>query len=145
MTNTGITTIDRTVEHTMQWVDDVCNELSDPDHAHGWIALRAVLRQLREMIDSDEAVQLAAQLPMLLRGLYFEGWNPLRPVPPLRDRQVFLDLVQADLGSARVDALRAARAVFCVLNRRPDGEAEQARDRLAAPIRELWPEKHPHH
>ena len=138
---TGVSTIDKTVDHTLSWVDDVTLELGDPDRAHGWIALRAVLHELRDLVDSDEAVQLAAQLPMLLRGLFFEGWNPMRPVPPQRDRGVFLDAVQVRLGTNRVDAEDAARAVFSVLGRRLDGEAEQARGRLSERIRELWPSR----
>jgi uncharacterized protein (DUF2267 family) len=138
MSNTGVSTIDRTVGLTLRWVDEVCAEMGDADRAHGWNALRAVLQNLRDLVDSDEAVQLGAQLPLLLRGLFYEGWNPLRPVPPQRDREVFLQAVQHGLGSARIDAQEAVRAVFKVLGRRLEGEAEQARARLSEPIRSLW-------
>lgn len=135
---TGLSSIDRTIQHTLEWVDDVCAEMNDPDRAHGWVALRAVLKELRDLLGMDEAADLAAQLPMLLRGLYFEGWDP-QPERVVRDRETFLFDVQTALGSDRVDAADAARAVFAVIGRRLGGEAQQARNRLAAPVRELWP------
>jgi uncharacterized protein (DUF2267 family) len=139
MSATGVSTIDRTIELTFHWIDDVCEELGDRDRAHGWIALRAVLQELRELVGPDEAVQLAAQLPMLLRGLFYEGWRPRHPAAPQRDQGSFLEEIRRAIGSDRVDPEEATRAVFAVLGRRLDGEATQARARLAEPIRALWP------
>ncbi len=139
MHTTGVAAIDRTVEHTLHWVDEVCREMGDDDRMHGWAALRAVLQHVRELVDADEARQLAAQLPMLLRGLFFEGWMPHRPQPAQRDREAFLDDVAVTLGSDAVDPEVAARAVFAVLKWRLGNEALQARARLSPEIRELWP------
>lgn len=140
MTSTGVSTIDRTVEHTLAWVDDVCREMRDPERAHGWVALRAVLQHLRDVIDADEARQLAAQLPILLRGMFFDGFTPQRPVGPERHRDAFLDAVMLGIGSDRIDPERAARAVFAVLDQRLGSEAAQARMRLSESVRELWPQ-----
>jgi uncharacterized protein (DUF2267 family) len=136
---TGLAAIDRTVEHTLHWVDEVCREMRDEDRAHGWVALRAVLQHLRDLVDADEARQLAAQLPMLLRGLFFEGYTPQRPQPAERDLELFLDNVRLGIGSDEVDPEVAARAVFAVLRWRMGNEALQARARLSPAIRDLWP------
>lgn len=139
MGSTGVSTIDRTVEHTLGWVDDVCDELGDPVRAHGWVALRAVLQHLRDVIDADEARQLAAQLPLLLRGVFYDGWTPQRPVGPERHKDAFLGAVLLGIGSDEVDPERATRAVFAVLDRRIGPEAAHARRRLSESVRELWP------
>jgi uncharacterized protein (DUF2267 family) len=136
---TGVSSIDRTVEHTLAWVDEVCRELGDPLRAHGWVALRAVLQHLRDVIDADEARQLAAQLPMLVRGMFFDGFTPQRPRGPERHRDDFLGAVLLGIGSDEVDPERATRAVFAVLDRRLGAEAAQARMRLSESVRELWP------
>lgn len=139
MSNTGVATIDETIQHTMTWVAEVCAEMGDPLRPHGWSALRGVLQHLRDLMGDDEAAHLAAQLPLLIRGLFYEGYDPNPIVVPERDRDSFLAAVQDGIGTDRVDPANAARAVFTVLGRHLDGEAAQVRRRLAAPIRELWP------
>jgi hypothetical protein len=56
-----------------------------------------VLQTLRDRLTVEEAAQLAAQLPMLVRGLYYEGWNPT-VVPVDMDSADFLARVQAAFG-----------------------------------------------
>jgi uncharacterized protein (DUF2267 family) len=136
---TGIATVDETLQHTLSWVDEVCVEMEDPHRAHGWSAFRAVLQRLRDLMGNDEAAHLAAQLPLLLRGLFYEGYDP-SPRPDVeRDGGVFLRAIERGLGTDRIDPERAVRAVFEVLGRRLGGEAAQVRRRLSAPIRSLWP------
>jgi hypothetical protein len=40
--------------------------------------LGGMLHVLRDRLTIQEAVQPGAQLPMLIRGLYWEGWDPAR-------------------------------------------------------------------
>jgi uncharacterized protein (DUF2267 family) len=58
--------------------------LKDIEKAYGWpkelrnqsyAALSAVLHSLRDRLTVDESDQLAAQLPLLVRGMYFDGWD----------------------------------------------------------------------
>ena len=56
-------------------------------------ALRAVLHAMRDRLTVDEAADFAAQLPMLVRGMYYEGWNPSK-VPIKMDRDEFLNRVK---------------------------------------------------
>ena len=37
---------------------------------------RAVFRSLRNLLTLEENFQLIAQLPLILKGLYVEGWAP---------------------------------------------------------------------
>lgn len=67
--------IDRTVQQTNAWLEEVAERL-ETDHRAAYRALRAYLHALRDRLTVDEAAQLGAQLPLLIRGIYYEGWNP---------------------------------------------------------------------
>jgi uncharacterized protein (DUF2267 family) len=78
--------------------------------------LRAVLRCLRDRLTIDEAAQLGAQLPMLVRGIYYEAWHPAGKPEKVRSREEFLARVDAQFGKASsLVPEHAARAVFSVL------------------------------
>lgn len=70
--------IDRTVQQTNAWLREVAGRLGIEDHRVSYRVLRAYLHALRDRLTVDEAVQLGAQLPLLIRGIYYEGWNPSR-------------------------------------------------------------------
>ena len=50
-------------------------ELDWENEHKAYLALRTVLHTLRDRLSVEEAVQLGAQLPMLIRGFYYEGWT----------------------------------------------------------------------
>jgi len=58
--------------------------------------VRAGLHALRDRLIPDEAVDLGAQLPMLVRGMHYEGWKP-NATPSDDDRQAFLERVEEGL------------------------------------------------
>ncbi|HEU5062052.1 MAG TPA: DUF2267 domain-containing protein [Solirubrobacterales bacterium] len=68
--------IDRTVQQTNAWFGEVADRLESDDHRTAYRVLRAYLQALRDRLTVDEAAQLGAQLPLLIRGIYYEGWNP---------------------------------------------------------------------
>lgn len=72
-------TIDRTVQITHRWLQDIMDDSGETDRQRAWHGLRAVLATLRDRMPVSEAAQLSAQLPMLVRGLFWEGWDPDRP------------------------------------------------------------------
>jgi uncharacterized protein (DUF2267 family) len=97
MAQTGLATFDTTLERT----NHVLREI---ERAYGWpkerrnqayAALRAVLHAVRDRLPVEETAQLAAQLPMLVRGMYYEGWDPSK-VPAKMDREAFLDRVRRE-------------------------------------------------
>lgn len=68
--------IDRTVLQTNAWLEEVARRLESNDHREAYRVLRAYLHALRDRLTVDEAAELAAQLPLLIRGIYYEGWDP---------------------------------------------------------------------
>ncbi len=78
--------IDRSVEKTNIWLKELAEELGTDDRRFAYRVLRAYLHAVRDRLVVDEAAQLAAQLPELVRGIYYEGWVPSRT--PTSDRSV---------------------------------------------------------
>src|SRR5579875_2072450 len=133
--------IDTTVQKTYTWLKEIAETLGTTDRHRAYRALRAVLHALRDRLPVDEAAQLGAQLPMLVRGIYYEGWDPSHKPLKERHKEEFLAHIRQELrGEPEPDTERIARAVFAVLARRvTEGEIEDVKHLLPAEIRELWP------
>jgi len=141
MTATGLDVFDTTVQKTNTWLNELMQELGLHDKHQAYLAMRATLHALRDRLTVDEAAQLAAQLPMLMRGFYYEGWDPSdKPLKERHKAQFLARIEQQYRGDDRIDAERVARAVFTMLaNRVSAGEIEDVKNVVPAELRELWP------
>jgi uncharacterized protein (DUF2267 family) len=97
MAETGFRSFDTTVDKTNHILKHIEQEYgwSKQQRNLSYDALRAVLHALRDRLPAQEAAHLAAQLPMLVRGIYYEGWNPSR-VPVKMKREEFLARVRRE-------------------------------------------------
>jgi uncharacterized protein (DUF2267 family) len=143
MTSTGLDVFDTTVQKSNEWLLELMQELGTQDRHYAYLSLRSTLHALRDRLTVEEAAHLAAQLPMLIRGLYYEAYNPTDK--PLRERHKdeFLSHIQDAFYRAdpTVDAESVAGAVFRLLSRRvSEGEMEDVRAMLPKGVREIWPE-----
>ena len=84
MSTTGLRVFDSTIQKSNIWLDDIMDELDWDERKRAYRALGAVLHALRDRLPLTESAQLAAQLPQMIRGLYFEGWVP--SAPSLKER-----------------------------------------------------------
>ncbi|HWU64914.1 MAG TPA: DUF2267 domain-containing protein [Ensifer sp.] len=103
-------------------------------------ALRAVLQALRDRLPAEFVPKLSAQLPLLVRGIYFEGWSG--GTSNLGHRaEDFTNRVRAHLPPHHpLDGRSATIGVFEVLWERLDpGETAKIIDLLPAGFRDLWP------
>ena len=100
-----------------------------------------MLHALRDRLSVDEAAALSAQLPMLVRGLFFEGWHPAGKPLKERKRADFLSHIrQTYRQDLDVDVAKITRAVFRVLAKHvSDGEMQCIKATLPTELRELWP------
>jgi uncharacterized protein (DUF2267 family) len=142
MSATGLEVFDTTIQKTTIWLRDLMEVLGCQDRHMAYQAMRATLHALRDRLRVDEVAQLGAQLPMLIRGFYYEGWDPSDKPLRERHRAQFLERIEREFrGGNRIEPERVARAVFAVLARRvSEGEIEDVRQVLPAEIRDLWPE-----
>lgn len=139
--NTGITGLERTVELTNIWLNEIDHELGLQDRQRAYHALRAVLHALRDRLTVQEASDLAAQLPTLIRGIYYEGWKPSQTPNTVRKREQFLDLVASHLAFdiPDINCEQLAKAVFRVIEMHVDrGEIEHVKHMLPKSVRAIW-------
>ncbi len=131
-----------TIQKSDEWLHELMNDLKWDDPNRAYAALRATLQTLRDCLTTQEIAQLSAQLPLLLRGVWFEGWVPRDK--PLRIRKVedFLDAVNTMMPrNADVSTYAAVTAVFRLLKHRvSDGEIADVKATLPTALRSLWPE-----
>lgn len=129
------------VQKAYSWINEVGEALGTEDRQQAYQALRASLHALRDRLQVDEASHLGAQLPMVVRGIYFEGWKPAGKPEKQRTLQAFLDALREEVpGMLPSDAPVAAAAVFEVLQRHVSaGEVEDVQGMLPSEVRELWP------
>jgi uncharacterized protein (DUF2267 family) len=116
MTEVEPSIIEHSVEKAHIWLKEVAEELGDEDRVYAYRALRAVLHSLRDRLTVDVAAKLAAQLPTLIRGIYYEDWDPSRTPLPIHDVEAFLDHVVSEGRMAgETEASVAVTAVARVL------------------------------
>jgi uncharacterized protein (DUF2267 family) len=133
-------TIAHTLQETQEWLKQVRDYADLPDEEHAYSVLRAVLHQLRDRLTLQEAFDLAAQLPILVRGIYFEAYQPAQQHEKIRDKQLFLNGVAARLQPHRIPPDGAVRAVFATLACRCDpGEIADVIDQLPSDLKAFWP------
>lgn len=100
------------------WVKDMMDELGTDDPRRALACLRAGLQALRDRLTVEECADLAAQLPLVIRGMYFEGWRPTGKPIKARKREEFLGMVASHYGRPdEVEPEVIARATFRVLGR----------------------------
>ena len=124
--------IERSVEKARVWLDEIAAQLGTDDHRQAYRVLRAYLHALRDRLTVNEAAQLAAQLPELIRGIYYEGWNPSSTPVKYRSFAEFLERIAADAElDGETSASYAVSAAAGVLRRHVSaGEIEDIRAQL---------------
>ena len=140
MSSTGLAVFDKTLHETNLWLKELMEALGVDGREDAYAALKATLHVLRDRIGPENAVHLGAQLPILLRGVCYEGWHPAKTPTYERHLGIFLDHL-GDRLPARLagEPELVARAVFHVMWRRIDvGEVAKLIDLLPAELRELW-------
>jgi len=137
MSAVGLESIDHTVQLTHIWINDLDARLGWENKHRSYRLLRTVLQTMRDWLMVDEAAGLGAQLPELLRGVYYEHWRPA--VTPVTERHSQNFLARVD-EAFRTDLIlfmpEAVSAVFELLTDKiVAGEIEKVRHALPADLR----------
>lgn len=140
MSTNTLPVLDRTLQETHVWLNDIGDAIGDPRREMAYHALRGTLFALRDRLPVNEVFDLSAQLPLFIRGVFFEGYRP-EGKPEKFGRDAFLDRVRHELqaiGGGNPE--RITRGVLRVLERHvAAGEIEDIRSELPKDLRALWP------
>jgi uncharacterized protein (DUF2267 family) len=93
MTTSHVEIIDHSTEKAHIWINDLAEALGTEDHQYAYRVLRAFLHALRDRLPLNETAQLSAQLPIFVRGVFYEGWDPGRTPEHARDLDSFLQRI----------------------------------------------------
>lgn len=139
-TATGLEAIEKTIHKTNEWLKQIDEELDTDDRHFALQSLRAVLHTLRDRLPIKEAADLGSQLPLLVRGLYYENFSP--HATPVKDRKLedFLAHIEKQFPSMTdIDPERIARVVFSVIKRHvTEGEIKDVMSNMPHSIKPLW-------
>jgi uncharacterized protein (DUF2267 family)/nucleotide-binding universal stress UspA family protein len=133
-------TVEHTLRTTNRWLRDVRLHLREEQAPQAFRLVRAVLHVLRDHLSVDHTGSLAAQLPLLLRGVLFEGWDPANKPEKQRHQADFVNQVKAEMAPERLgQPERSIHAVLAALgNHLTAGEVAKLKRALPHEIRELW-------
>ncbi|MEI9421145.1 DUF2267 domain-containing protein [Mesorhizobium sp. Cs1299R1N1] len=143
MNSTGLDVFDKTLQTTHVWLRELSHkDAIGPDKQLAWHALGAVLRAVRDQIPVELAAHLGAELPLLVRGTYYDQFRPEVMPKRERSREVFLRRISDELSmSSPTDVVDATQAVLAVLSHylNPD-QIRKVRDAMPADVRTIWPD-----
>jgi uncharacterized protein (DUF2267 family) len=135
---------DKHVQKALEWVSQVKERASFEYEPHALGALRVVLHQLRDNLPILKASYLSSQLPLITRGLYFEGWQPSQVPTKERKRIGFIHSVRNNLEQYikrsfdDKEAKKTVHAVFQPLESHLDeGDLDKLYNILPARVREF--------
>jgi uncharacterized protein (DUF2267 family) len=140
MSALGLKVIDETVQLTHVWLNELLDLTGWTNKQRAYRLLRVTLHALRDRLPFIEAVHLGAEMPLLIRGMYFEGWHPAGKPEKFRSREEFLARVQS---AFELDPLEnpeeAVSAVLALLtNRISRGEMADVRHAMPRSIADLF-------
>jgi len=140
MSATGLEVFDKTLQTTNIWLDEIMEEIG-PDRKTAWRVLAVVMHRLRNRLPLGLAVNLGAQLPILVRGIYYDQFQPEQLPGDCDTMEQFCAEVGEWLQDNRpVDPETAVKSVFRVLSRHvSEGEIGNVVQALPEGIRKAWP------
>ena len=138
MSTNGLDVFDKTVQTTNIWLDEIMDRIG-PDRQTAWKVLSTVLHKIRDRLQPDLAAHLAAQLPLLVRGAYYDLYEPAKQPSDIATGEEFVEDVARWLSDSRgVDPKEAILAVFAVLDRHvSEGQMANVRAALPKDIRKV--------
>lgn len=134
--------LENNIHQTMDWIyaiEEACHWDED-NQKRAFAALRAVLQELRNLLPLEYVVQLSDQLPLVIRGIFFENWDPNSISVQEIKKEDFLDAIAKTLYPYRdIDVEEITKGVLQVLGEKlPAGELGKILKNMPREIKELY-------
>ncbi|MCW3004416.1 MAG: hypothetical protein JWQ20_3714 [Conexibacter sp.] len=139
MTVASVNSVERTVHKTNEWLKELTEELGNEERDDAWRILRGFLPVLRDRLTLDEGAQLAAELTPLVRGVFYEGFDPGRQPEKIRQPEAFVARIgeQTEIDDPEEAALAAVAVMNVMARHIAEGELDDILSQLPQPIRDV--------
>ena len=143
MSANSLDVFDKTMQSTHIWLNEI-NSVIGPDRHLAWKVLSTVLHKIRDRLPIELSAHLGSQMPLLIRGAYYDQYKPSAQPWTCRTVEEFVGEVAEWLGDVRpVDPNLAIAAVICVLDRHVDpGQIAKVKGALPKHLRQMWDNAH---
>jgi uncharacterized protein (DUF2267 family) len=136
-TKTKVTALDHAIDAAHTWINDVAKEFDTEDREFAYRVLRAWLHTLRDRLTVEASAHFAAQLPDLIRGIFYQAWNP-NAVPDKYDAEAYAVRFSREANIALDDVGKAAAATTAAaLHHLPVAQMDKALCQLPTEIRKI--------
>jgi uncharacterized protein (DUF2267 family) len=142
MTHTTIHIFTHAAEQAQQWVNELTEKLGWKDSRRAYRLLKSTLHAVRDWITPEELADLSAQLPLLIRGIFFESWDPAKAPVTYRKRLDFIAYIEKDFHDDPIIFPEVSIGIVLGLlqHKLPGGEVDQVRQSMPKTLRDLWSE-----
>ena len=143
MSTTGISAFDDTIHTTNVWLKELMERLGTDSRIDAYRALRVTIQTLRDRLPVESAVQLSAQMPMLVRGFYYEGWKPAKTPTKIRTEKEFLESLEEAFSFSDLERTTkeiAVEVLGLLRTKISKGEINDIISCMPPQIRALWEE-----
>ena len=136
-TKTKVTALDHAIDAAHTWINDVAKEFDTEDREFAYRVLRAWLHTLRDRLTVEASAHFAAQLPDLIRGIFYQAWNP-NAVPDKYNAEAYAVRFAREANIALDDVGKAAAAATAAaLHHLPVAQMDKALGQLPTEIRDI--------
>ncbi len=141
--STNILSLDRAVQNTILWLNEIQTQLQWEDRDTVYKATKAVLQTIRDLLPYEELFHFSANLPMVMKGMMFDGFNPIKDKKEKVKTEVeFYNQVQTYYDSQRRDLISGKEATMGVVNmlidRVGEGEMKKVADNMPLKLKPLF-------
>lgn len=141
--STNILSLDRAVQNTILWLNEIQTQLQWEDRDTVYKATKAVLQSIRDLLPYEELFHFSANLPMVMKGMMFDGFNPIEnKKEKVRTEVEFYNQVQTYYDSQRRDLISGKDATIGVVNtlidRVGEGEMKKVADNMPLKLKPLF-------
>ena len=140
MAKQRFTSLDKSTQKTKEWLHEIQSELGWKDENMVYVATRSVIQTLRDRLPVEEAVELGDELPMVMKGMYYEGYTATGKPEKIKNREEFFAKVQEKSPNKPLKTQEATSAVFSILEKKLSGggEIKQVRNNMPKDIQKFW-------
>ena len=139
MSATVLDVFDKSLHATNAWLDEIADDIG-PDRHVAWKVITVVLHKTRDQLPVELAARLGAELPLLIRGAYYDPFEPNRQKVKCCNLEELTDEIAKWLsGARRIHPSLALQAVWATLSRQvPVGLIRKVQEVLPHDLREFW-------